>query len=228
MRPLSCLLPALALAALSTLSCTGGERSPVTVPPADAPGADERAGPEDSTALPEATPADGHPADRWQPGTGGTGGGLFVVDAQGTDLGLLIRRGSDDSVAGRTIYDTVTVFHPGSGLFFDITMTDATPLLPGTTFFTSSDCATPVGVSAGGCATCLAGHGIGFLHGGAWWRVVAGAAREAIANGSARGPTADAACVPHSSSNSPAFPVEPVSGPHPPTAFVPPLRFAYR
>jgi hypothetical protein len=215
-----------AASCLLACACSDGAGQPVTVPPSDlaedTPGADA-APPRDS-----ASSGDGRAADAWRPGAGGLGGALFVVDASGKDVGVLIRRGSDDSTAGHAIYDTVTVFHPGSGLFFDITMTDATPLLPGTTFFSGAGCGTPVGVSAGGCATCRAGHGIGFLHHGVWWRVIAGAARELIPNGATHPPTAAGTCVPHSASGSPAFPVETVPGPTPPTSFTAPLRFQWR
>ncbi len=216
----------LATSTLLMCACGGGGGQPVTVPPSDlaevAPGADV-ARPADGTS-----PADGRASDTWTPGAGGLGGAVFVVDASGKDVGALVRRGSDDSAAGRAIYDIVTVFHPPSGLFFDITMTEATPLLPATTFFSGTGCATPVGMSAGGCPTCRAGHGIGFLHEGVWWRVVSGAAREQIANAATRSATAGAACVPHSSSNSQAFPVETVPGATPPASFAAPLHFVWR
>ncbi|MEZ4267932.1 MAG: hypothetical protein R3F39_16280 [Myxococcota bacterium] len=209
-------------------ACGGG--GPVTVAPADAPAELSEAGAGHDAARPVdlATPRDGRAPQDWNPGAGGVGGGIFVVDASGKDVGYLVRRGSDESTAGRSIYDTVTVFHPASGLFFDITMTEAIPLLPATGFFSGAGCATPVGISAGGCATCRAGHGLGFLHEGVWWRVVSGAAREQIANAATRPATADGSCVPHSSSNSPAFPVETVTGTTPPTSFAAPLRFQWR
>jgi hypothetical protein len=207
--------------------------SPRSSPPARAPPSPSPSRPPTRPAprpTPPATPP--HPATPRAPTRGApapaAAGGLFLVDASGAEVGALVRRGSDDSTAGRAIYDTVTVFHPDSGVFFDITMTDATPLPPATTFFTGANCATPVGITAGGCPTCRAAHASAFLHDGAWWRVVSGAAREPIANGSTRAATAGAACVPHTSSNSPAFPVEPLPPPTPPTTFAAPLRFVWR
>lgn len=206
----------------SLLAACAGAAEPVAVSPSDTPSASPDT-PRDAPAARDAARAD----IPWRPGAG-TAGGLFLVDASGAEVGALVRRGSDDSTAGRAIYDVVTVFHPDSGVFFDITMTDATPLPPATTFFTGANCATPVGITAGGCPTCRAAHASAFLHDGAWWRVVSGAAREPIANGSTRAATAGAACVPHTSSNSPAFPVEPLPPPTPPTTFAAPLRFVWR
>ena len=58
----------------------------------------------------------------------------------GQALGVLVRRGSDDNIANRAIYDLVTVFHPGSGLFFEVTMSDGVARYPATTFFAGYDC----------------------------------------------------------------------------------------
>lgn len=225
MRPIH-IMRLLAATILLSAACGGGGGSPVTVPPSDL--AEVAAGADAARPFDSVPPDEGRVSETWRPGAGGLGGAVFVVDASGKEVGALMRRGSDDSTTGRAIYDTVTVFHPGSGLFFDITMTDATPLLPATTFFSSAGCGTPVGVSAGGCATCRAGHGIGFLHQGSWWRVISGAAREQVPNAATRPANADGACVPHSASGSPAFPVELVPGPTPPTSFAAPLHFEWR
>ncbi len=156
------------------------------------------------------------------------GGALWVEDADGVTAGVLVRRGGDDAAAGRVIYDLVTVFHPDSGLFFDLTMADGVVRYPATTFFNGSGCGQPVGVTAGGCSECRSAFGLAFLHDGAWWRVEGGATSQQRANGSSRGPGVASPCVAHGSANTKVFPVEAVTGPAPPTTFAAPLRFSWR
>src|SRR5690606_9164289 len=126
----------------------------------------------------EVAPADGDhelagPGDTG-PGATPSSGALWVEDADGVPVGVLVRRGGDDAIAGRAVYDAVMVFHPDSGLFFEATMADGVVRQPAATFFTGASCDTPVGVGSGGCAECRSGYGLAFRHDGAWWRVIGG------------------------------------------------------
>ena len=176
--------------------------------------------------------ADGQPSEgtpRTRPAAGdASAGGLWVIDSAGEDVGVLVRRGSDDNLVYRAIYDLVTVYHPASGLFFEVTMTDAVVRRPSTTFFSSASCDNPVGISYGGCADCRSGPGTGLLHDGAWYRVTAGITYEVSTAGSTLGSGLQEECSSHHTDSAKIFPVSEVSGPSPPTVFTPPLHIAWQ
>ncbi|MFT7581697.1 MAG: hypothetical protein ACI9MR_003375 [Myxococcota bacterium] len=157
-----------------------------------------------------------------------TGGGLQIEDANGQFVGVLIRRGSDDNVANRAIYDLVTLYHPGSGLFFDVTMSDAVIRYPATTLFDRGGCDVPVGISSGGCRECRAGFGTGIFHAGRWWRVRGGELEQQISAGASIGGGLSTTCVAHGTNNARAFTVVEVAGEAPPTSLLPPLRYVWK
>ncbi len=241
---LACALGLFGATAVACSSPDGAASAPVAVDPAaDGDGAGDRraAGDGGTRAAWDASdldasrdPADGAPRDhrdptRPRPGVG-TGTGLWVVDAAGVDAGVLMRRGSDDNVADRAIYDVVTVFHPASGLFYDLAMAGGVVLYPGTTFFAGAGCDVPVGLGVGGCTDCRAGFGLGVLHEGAWYEVVGGAAYEQASAGATISSGVSASCVPHSTFNAKVFPIVgvPPATTTPPTSFTPPLHFEWR
>ena len=158
----------------------------------------------------------------------GLAGAIWLVDANDAPVGVLVRRGSDDNLVYRAIYDLVTVFHPESGLFFEVTMSDGVTRYPATTFFGSSDCSNPIGISHGGCNTCRSGYGIGLRHDGIWYRVLGGATYEQTSAGSTVGSGVSGACSPHQTSSAKIYPLDEVEGPPPAAAFAPPLRFQWR
>ncbi len=160
--------------------------------------------------------------------SGGEPASLWVVDAVGVAAGLLIRRGSDNNLADRAIYDIITVYDPPSGLFYDLTMSDGVVRYPGTTFFWGPVCAEPVGLGVGGCTDCRAGYGIGFRHEGAWYRVVGGSTFELASAGSTKDSGLAEGCVVHGTTNAKVFPVELVAAASPPLTFVAPLHFEVR
>ena len=156
------------------------------------------------------------------------GGGVWVVDSAGQDVGALLRRGSDDNLVYRSIYDLVTVYHPTSGLIFEITMTDAVVRYPSTTFFSTAACEGPIGISYGGCAECRSGPGTALLHLGSWYTVVPGVTFEVVTAGSTRGSGLEASCSSHHTDSAKVFPVTEVGGETPPKTFTPPLHFAWK
>jgi hypothetical protein len=163
------------------------------------------------------------------PGAGDVeGGGVWVVDSAGQPVGALVRRGSDDNLVYRSIYDMVTVYHPESGLFFEITMTDGIVRRPSTTFYATANCEDPIGISYGGCSECRSGPGIGLLHDGQWYRVTPGVNFEVTTSGSTLGSGLEDTCSPHHTASAKVFPLNPAGSPSPPTAFTPPLHFAWR
>ncbi len=172
------------------------------------------------------SPADGHTP--MGPGAGTDGvRGIVVVDANDELAGVLVRRGSDDNVANRAIYDIVTVFHPDSGIFYELTMSDGQVRYPNNTLFTSFNCDEPVGVGIGGCTDCRAGFGTGFLHNGAWYVVEGGADWGPTDAGSIKSGGVATECVAHGTANAKSYPTRRVNGAAPPTVFAPPLSFRY-
>ncbi|MDP6945877.1 MAG: hypothetical protein QF464_17130, partial [Myxococcota bacterium] len=133
---------ALALAA----ACAGSDTvAPVAVPPSDGEAevvaSTDTGSPPDAQRVARRSEDDANVAHQAEvitpplPGVGEvTGGGVWVVDSAGQAVGALVRRGSDDNLVYRAIYDLVTVYHPESGLFFEITMTDGLVRHPSTTF----------------------------------------------------------------------------------------------
>ncbi len=158
----------------------------------------------------------------------GLSGGLWVVDNAGEALGVLVRRGSDDNLVYRAIYDLVTVFHPGSGLFFEVTMSDGLVRRPSTTFFASATCDDPIGISYGGCAECRSGPGTGVLHDGSWYRVVSGLTYEVTTAGSTMGSGLQDQCSSHHTDSAKIFPLEEITLDAPPSSFEAPLHFEWR
>jgi len=209
------------------LTACSDKAEPALVYPHD--GADTPVAPSDSvvdsTLPPDAAP-DSTPSDL-RPGTDSPSG-LWVEDAAGVPVGLLVRRGSDDSVASRAIYDFVTVYHPASDLFFEVTMSDAIVRLPPNTFFRGFGCDTPVGIGIGSCSDCKSAYSLGFLHGNRWWRVRGGVPFATMGPGSVMKGGLAVECVAHGTANAKLFPVDQATGTTPPTAFAAPLRFVAR
>ncbi|PIE17019.1 MAG: hypothetical protein CSA66_06995 [Proteobacteria bacterium] len=180
----------------------------------------------------EVSPSDGATEDAARPPDAGAAaagaGAIWVEDAAGVAAGVLVRRGSDDNIASRAIYDLVTVYHPDSGLFYEVTMTDGVVRYPATTMFRGYGCDVPIGVAVGACTDCRSGFGVGLRHGDAWWRVRGGVGYEQLAPGSTRSSGLSAECVTHGTSNAKAYPVDRVTGATPPQSLSPPLRFVWR
>jgi hypothetical protein len=201
----------------------------------DVEGSSTSADADERTAQPALPDGQDPPSDRprerprTRPAAGEiAAGGLWVIDSAGEGVGVLVRRGSDDNLVYRAIYDLVTVYHPGSGLFFEITMTDAKVRRPSTTFFSSASCNDPIGISYGGCAECRSGPGTSLLHEGAWYRVTAGITFEVATAGSTLGSGLEESCSSHHTDSAKIFPVTEVNGPTPPTSFTPPLHIAWQ
>ncbi len=209
--------PALCLLAL--VACSDAKPGPEQVDPAD------------TTQVPDGTTPDGTIPDattnETRPGASDVSG-IWLEDANGVDVGLLVRRGSDDATASRAIYDFVTVFDPVSGLFFEVTMTDGRVRYPQNTFFQGGNCDIPVGIGVGTCAECRSAWGLGFSHAGRWYKVRGGATAETRSpNGVLKGGIADT-CVAHGTSSAKVFVVDPVELDAPPAMFAAPLRFVAR
>lgn len=226
-RPTLLVLFSCALGAACSESKPGPARVDAedTVPVADARVDD--ASRADTSTAPDVQAPDGTTAEETRPGASDASG-IWVEDANGVGVGLLVRRGSDDATASRAIYDFVTVFEPVSGLFFEITMTDGLVRYPPNTFFASGACDIPVGIGVGPCTECRSAWGLGFSHLGKWYKVRGGALFETRGPGSVLKGGISTECVAHGTANAKVFVVDPVALDAPPATFAPPLRFVAR
>ena len=217
-------------AATSLGACTGDKPGPALVDaddtstPADVQ-VDGTTAP-DATSTPDGTVSDTTPADT-RPGTSDVSG-IWVEDANGVGVGLLVRRGSDDATASRAIYDFVTVFEPVSGLFFEVTMTDAVVRYPPNTFFDGYSCDAPVGIGIGPCADCRSAWNLGFRHADKWYKMRGGATFETRSPGSVLKGGISSECVAHGTASAKVFVVDRVELNAPPVTYAAPLRFVAR
>jgi len=213
-------------------ACSDVKPGPARVDAEDTPSAVD-AEPGEGLMPPDATPAsDSAPSPDTRPPDAPPGAsdvsGIWVEDQNRVAVGLLVRRGSDDATASRAIYDFVTVFHPQSGLFFEVTMTDGAVRYPANTFFQGFSCDVPIGIGVGPCQDCRAAWGLGFLHAGTWYKVRGGATFETRGPGSVLKGGIATECVAHGTSSAKVFVVDPVEGESPPLSLAPPLRFVAR
>jgi len=213
------------IAAFLLVCACSDKVDPALVEPAD--GTTDSALPTDAPTGPTTAPDTTAP-DTHEGGGNPNASGIWVEDANGASVGMLVRRGSDDQVAGRTIYDIVTVYHPVSGLFFEITMTDGTVRLPQNTYFQDANCTTPMGIGIGTCQDCKSGYGTGFLHKGKWYRVVGGVDYSQMGPDGLMKGGLSTECVAHGTGTAKGYPVQAVSGDQPPFTFAAPLRFVAR
>lgn len=224
------LASALSFAALALASaCSSDRPGPATVAPADV--ADTPSTPDSSVSTATATaPSDVSAtetiaAETTPPAGTDNPSGLWVEDQAGVRLGLLVRRGSDDATASRSIYDIVTVFHPASGLFFEVTMSDGVVRYPVNTYFSGFNCVEPLGVAVGACTDCKSAYGLAFVHDGKWYQMVGGVPWEMMGADATIKGGMSTECVAHGTSTAKGYPVRRVENDAPPTTFSPPLRF---
>jgi hypothetical protein len=212
-------------------ACGDAKPGPTAVEPDDgdtpATPADDTAPVQETSAPDDAdTRSDTPPPDN-PPGAADVAG-VWVDDANGVPVGLLIRRGSDDATASRAIYDFITVYDPVSGLFFELTMTDAEVRYPPNTFFDGFSCQTPIGIGNGPCQECRSAWNLAFRHQGKWYKLRGGATFETRGPGSVLKGGIATECVAHGTANAKVFVVDPLLTNAPPASFAAPLRIVAR
>ena len=164
-----------------------------------------------------------------RPGGGalGAGGGIWVVDASGGAVGVLVQRGHPhqgqaDSVD--PLRDGVLVYSPEADIFFGVEMVSGKILVP------------RLGVADGACDIPLvagyytagedvAGMRYGFAWRGLWYRVSDGAPLKLVSCAGVTKQGAEPQCVLHSGSCR-GFPVSKVSVPLP-QSYAAPLKFKW-
>lgn len=225
--------PALMMLLLPTLLCGGCDEEPAMVEPLPVSAADDSEDRSGRIDLDSRTPApseDTATADAQRPagpGLVGPGGGIWVVDAQGNAVGVLVQRGhalqgQADSVD--PLRDGVMVYAPGANLFFGVEMVSGKILVPRLGVGDGA-CNIPVVAGYYTAGEEVSGMRYGFAWRGLWYRIEDGADLKLVSCAGVTKQGAEPNCVLHSGSCR-GFPVSKASVPLP-QSFPPPLSFKW-
>lgn len=212
---LSFLLVWTVAAACSRPSTTPLSVEPVTV--IDSPDASTTTGGADATT------------DTGTPG-GTTTGGLWVVDALGAPVGVLVQRGHP-AIAGTgssqvdLLRDGALVYAPKAGVFFGVQMSTGKVLAP-RLGLSDASCSEPVVAGYYTDDTFVSGKGYAFVFAKKWWRIKDYAQLAFVACGGTVQDGADGVCQVHSGSCR-GFPVQKMEATLP-VQFAGPLGFAWQ
>jgi hypothetical protein len=200
-----------ALAAPDTALATGTDAA--TAPDANLPGASDVP----PATGPDATPPSAAPAK----------GGLWVVDAAGKPVGLVVQRGHPGVTQGGgldVLRDGVLVYAPQAGLFFGLAMASGKVIAPRLGVADTS-CGEPVVAGYYTEGELVSGQGYAFVYDGKWFRVKDFVKSQLVPCGGTVSDGPDPKCAPHSGSCR-GFPVVPASPPLP-AVFPAPMAFAW-
>ena len=165
--------------------------------------------------------------------TGAATGGLRIVAADGSLVGVLVSRGHPHQGAstapagnsGDVLRDGVLVYHPGARLFFGVGMASGKVISP-RIGIAEWDCQKPLvgGYYADGPE--ISGFDYAFVWKGAWWKVRGGEKLALVGCAGVGTGGETPTCVPHTGSCR-GFPVDAIS-PALPASFAAPLRFDWQ
>lgn len=213
-RPLPAAVAAILLSSAMLAACSRSAPSPalepVSLADAQAAGADAGATGTGADASADAPPA-AVPAV----------GGLWVVDADGQPVGVLVQRGHPNlsgasASSSDLLRDGALVYSPKAGVFFGVQMSTGKVISP-RLGVTDGSCAVPVvaGYYTEGAFT--SGQGYAFVFAGKWWRVKDFTASTLVSCGGTVPDGVEGGCAVHSGSCR-GFPVQ---------AFAPPLPLEF-
>lgn len=178
----------------------------------------------DAAATPDTTPA--ADTQSGQP-TANVGGGLWVVDATGQPVGVLVGRGHPSLSAAGTLdvlRDGVLVYSPKAGIFFGLQMSSGKVVAPrlGVTDTTCSEVAV-AGYYLDGDN--ISGQGYAFVYKGSWYRIEPYKPTQLVTCGGTVPDGVEGKCAPHAGTCR-GFPVQ-LFAPPIPTEFPAPLAFSW-
>lgn len=158
---------------------------------------------------------------------GNVGGGLWVVDAAGQPIGVLVGRGHPSLSAAGTLdvlRDGVIVYSPKAGVFFGLQMSSGKVISPrlGVTDTTCSGVAV-AGYYADG--DYISGQSYAFVYLDTWYRIQAYKPASLVSCGGTVADGVDGKCAPHAGTCR-GFPVQAFAPPLP-TTFPAPLAFSW-
>lgn len=155
-------------------------------------------------------------------------GGLWVLDAKGVPVGLLVQRGHPhhgDSDLPDLLRDGVLVYAPGPGLFFGLSMATGEVLVPRLGVLDGA-CDQPLVAGYYAAGPEISGMDYGFAWRGSWYRIAPAAAVKLVECAGTTKQGVKPKCVLHSGTCR-GFPVEKIS-PKLPLAFPAPMKFAWK
>lgn len=159
--------------------------------------------------------------------TAAAGGGLWVVDAKGEPVGVLVQRGHPSLSLGAgldMLRDGAVVFSPATGLFFGVQMSSGAVINP-RLGVADSTCAKPVVAGYYTEGNAMSGQGYAFVFGGQWYRVQDYKPLELVTCGGTVADGVAGKCAPHSGTCR-GFPVQAIA-PGLPLQFAAPLQFSW-
>lgn len=155
------------------------------------------------------------------------GGGLWVVDAKGEPVGVLVQRGHPSLSLGAgldILRDGAVVFSPATGLFFGVQMSSGAVINP-RLGVADSTCAKPVVAGYYTEGNAISGQGYAFVFAGQWYRVQDYKPLELVTCGGTVADGVAGKCAPHSGTCR-GFPVQAIA-PGLPLQFAAPLQFSW-
>jgi hypothetical protein len=159
--------------------------------------------------------------------TAAAGGGLWVVDANGAPVGILVQRGHPSLSLGAgldILRDGAVVFSPATGLFFGVQMSSGAVINP-RLGVADSTCAKPVVAGYYTEGNAISGQGYAFVFAGQWYRVQDYKPLELVTCGGTVADGVAGKCAPHSGTCR-GFPVQAIA-PGLPLQFAAPLQFSW-
>jgi hypothetical protein len=209
----------IALLSLLVAACTRPAPAPLHVEPLTVVDAPDAAAPAGVDAVVDAGPA-----------ASGTAGGLWVVDALGAPIGVLVQRGHP-AVAGTgssqvdLLRDGVLVYAPKPGVFFGLQMSTGKVLAPRLGLKDTS-CSEPAVAGYYTDDTFVSGKGYAFVFAKKWWKIKDYTQLSLVSCGGTVQDGADGVCQVHSGSCR-GFPVQKLDTSLP-VQFAGPLGFAWQ
>ncbi len=154
-------------------------------------------------------------------------GGLWVVDAGGKPVGMLVQRGHTAMSVGGAVdvlRDGALVYSPQFGVFFGVQMSTGKVINP-RLGVADTTCGAPVTAGYYTEGDAISGQGFAFVYNGLWYRVEDYKPLQLVACGGTVPEGAPGKCAPHNGSCR-GFPVKQMAT-APPVQFAAPLQFTW-
>ncbi|MSQ81614.1 MAG: hypothetical protein EXR77_01690 [Myxococcales bacterium] len=175
------------------------------------------------TTIDTASPAD---IKSTAPVTGAVGG-LWVTDAEGKAVGVMVQRGHATLSIGATVdvlRDGALVWSPQYGIFFGVQMSTGQVIHP-RLGVTDSSCAEPITAGYYTDGDAISGQSFAFVYNGSWYRIEDYKPLQLVACGGTVPDGAPGKCSPHNGSCRGFGVKKMLTGP--PLQFAAPLQFSW-
>lgn len=154
-------------------------------------------------------------------------GGLWVVDGNGSPVGVLVQRGHPNLTSTGSsdiLRDGVLVYSPKAGVFFGLQMSTGKVIAP-RLGVTDGTCSEPIVAGYFTEGNYVSGQGYAFVFAGKWWRIKDFAASTLVTCGGTVQDGVEGVCQVHGGSCR-GFPVQGITPPLP-VQFASPMAFSW-